>query len=223
MAKFKTLNNISFKEQFALYISITSIVVVAITAVAMFVVFSNKNAEITENAKNEIYVMVDDLVLKAIRSQDFKDNIEASTKGAIRLFQNYFWSLEPYESYINENHDIAFDMGDASVKQLRKYLNDEGFYNNILSGKYSTRLILEPQNIEVDFSHKPYTFVSKGKLVVYRSDDVVTHNLITRGEISSKEQTDNNFTGYFIRDYKVSDFKVINTEKYGKGKTNRGN
>lgn len=210
---FKILNNISFKEKFSLYISIFSVVAVCVTVLVMFVIFTNKSTQIVEKSKGEVYVMVDDLVLKAIRSNDFKESTDASAKGALLLFHNYFWSLEPYEEYINENHGKAFDMSDGTVKQLRKYLNGQRFYNNILSGQYSTRLVMKADNIQIDYTKKPFKFVAQGKLLVYRKDDVVTHNLFSEGELEQRGNADNNFTGFFIKNYKVTDFEVIKTEK----------
>ena len=208
----KILNDISYKEKFARSISFFSIATLGVVMLGAFYLYSNRINAITEKAKGEVFMLVDGLMVKAIRNPDYQSNVEASTKGTILLFHQYFWNLEPYADYINQNHARAFDYADNSVKRLRAHLNEEEFYTGILSGKYSCNFIAKPSDIQIDLSQKPFKFTVKAILKIFRQDDIVYHNLVTSGVLEQRKNSENNFTGFFIKDYKVLDFSIIDNE-----------
>ena len=212
----KILNDISYKERFAKSISFFSIATIGVVMLCAFFMYSNRINSTTEKAKGEVFMLVDGYMVKAIRNPDYQSNIEASTKGTIMLFHQYFWNLEPYADYINQNHNRAFDYADNSVKRLRAHLNEEEFYNGILSGKYSCNFVGNPSDIQIDLSQKPYKFTVKAKLKIFRQDDIVYHNLITSGFLEQRKNSENNFTGFMIKDYKVLDFSIISNEEIEK-------
>ena len=213
----KILQDISFKEKFAVIISVSSIIGVAIVSVVAMILYTNKSQELYDDNREEIYVMVDNNVAKLVRSDDFKKPLEASLKGTIDLFHNYFWSLEPYKEYIDDNLNKAFDMGDNSVLNLRNVLNEKGFYNSIIAGKQSTRYKINlKDSIEIDYTTKPYKFKAYGKIRILKHNEIEVRNLITSGKLKGTGLSDNNYIGYDIINYKVINFDVIKTLDYNR-------
>ncbi len=61
---------------------------------------------------------------------------------------------------------------------------------------------------------------SQAKLKIFRQDDIVYHNLITSGFLEQRKNSDNNFRGFMIKDYKVLDFSIISNEEIEKDSVN---
>ncbi|SIS60497.1 hypothetical protein SAMN05421768_1129 [Chryseobacterium joostei] len=204
----KFLNDISKKEKFSQTIIYVSVLGCFLFSIAMLLIYMNKAAEITNKAKDEVYIFVDNQAYKAVRSQDYGQNMDASAKGAIQLFNDYFWNLEPYQDYINVRQNKAFDMSDESTKRLRKSLINDNFYTDIINSKSSTKIELKPQDIVIDFSKKPYQFNYKAEFIVVAGKSKTIHNLEAGGELEQTRQVDNNFTGFRIKNYHLDKLGV---------------
>lgn len=215
----KFLNDISQKEKFSVQIIYFSVGATLVFAALIFFIFMNKAKEITNKAKDEVYVMVDNQVLKTVRSNDYGQATEASIKGVVNLFNDYFWNLEPYQEYINDRHQKAFNMSDESVKRLRKSLNNQNFYIDIINSKSSTQIQINPADIIIDYTVKPYKFSYKGKFIIRRGQIQIIHNIEASGMMEQKKATDNNFTGWLIRDYKLDKLEQVEEINSGTGQT----
>ncbi|TXI90321.1 MAG: hypothetical protein E6Q36_01620 [Chryseobacterium sp.] len=217
--KVNFLNDISKKEKFSQTIIYVSIFGCFAFAIGMYFIYMNKASEITNKAKDEVYIFVDNQAYKAVRSQDYGQNLDASAKGTIQLFNDYFWNLEPYQDYINIRQNKAFDMSDESTKRLRKSLINDNFYTDIINSKSSTKVDLKPQDIIIDFTKKPYTFSYNAEFIITSGKVKTIHTLTAGGELEQARQTDNNFTGFRIKNYHLDKLEVKEEIKDGDGVT----
>lgn len=213
----KILQDISFKEKFSIIVSVVSLITMGIVAIIAVFLFTSKVNDIQKDSSKEVYLLADNKVVKLLRSNDYKSSLDASLKGSLELFHHYLWSLEPYKEYIEHNLKKAFDMSDHSVLNLRNVLNDKGFYSNLLAGKHSTRYQIDlNDSVEIDYTKKPYQFTMYGKLRILKPHEVELRNLITTGKILERGNSVNNFIGYDIIDYKVTNFDLLKTLDYSK-------
>ncbi|WP_454058918.1 hypothetical protein [Elizabethkingia ursingii] len=208
----KILYDISKKEKFSAKLMYFSIGASLIFSLIVFIYFVFETKSIANKAKDEVYIMVDNIAYKAVRSKDYGKAQEASMKGTITLFNDYFWNLEPYPDYINERQKKAFDLSDESSKRLMKSLNQNSFYTDIINTKSSTIINVSPKEIQIDFSKKPYTFTYSGEFLVKKASSSIIHKIKASGELEEKTITDNNFTGWMIRNYKLENLERVKEE-----------
>ncbi|QKX07756.1 hypothetical protein HN014_22415 (plasmid) [Aquimarina sp. TRL1] len=210
----KILNNVSTKEKFAMVSMIVS--GIAIVVIAIGAVFLN-NKSLSENLKEmkkQVYVWDNYSIIQANLVENFEDPKQASIIGHLILFHNLFWSSEPYMEYIEKNYKQAEKMGGKSIKVLHRFLEKDGYYETNIAGGYSILTIINPEDIEIDFTSKPYKFKVNGKLKVKRNNDYIIKSLVASGTVRLNKETDSNYKGWYIEDYVVEEFKKIKTLKY---------
>ncbi|MFV0531862.1 MAG: hypothetical protein ACK5MD_10565 [Flavobacteriales bacterium] len=205
----KILNNIYFKEKFAVIVTIFGFLIAIVVPIICIVLYNMKLSEELEKQSERIYLLTNNKVLEAVISKDSKTSVEASAKGHIMLFHEWFWSLEPYEEYIQEAHKKALNLVDNTGKLLQNQLKSKNYFSQLISSKYSYRIEMNPKDITIDFSQEPYVFTCKAKLRILRNNDVLYRNLITTGSLTHTGKSVNNFTDWMIRNYKVLNFDPI--------------
>jgi len=210
----KILNNIATKETIARVTILISGVIVVIISLASILINNKAIKDAYEAQKQDIYLLDNGSILKAKLANNFKSPEIVAHKGFINLFHNYFWAIEPYPEYIEKNMEIALKMGDGSIALVKRLLEKESYFNTHISGRYSVRYEMDYDNTVLDYSKNPIEFTMNGKLLVIRNNDIIEKELKTTGNIIKIGNTESNFTGFYIQDYKVEVFKKTKTLKY---------
>jgi len=210
----RILNNIAAKEKLFRFGALASVFVIIVVSLGGMLIFKSSSDQLNREKREEIYVAVNGSVIKAQLEEDFKRPLEIAHKGFVRLFHNYVWSMEPYPDYIEKQKKRAEEMGDGSVKLHFRYLEEQGYYNTIVSGGYSIVLDVEEEDIEMDYTGSLPEFTLTATVKMLRKNDVVLKKLVSIGKIVPKGTVFNNFTGFSVQGLKVLEFKEIKTISY---------
>lgn len=208
------LNNIATKERLFTIGALISATVCIVVSVAAMTIYRSAIKESTEEKRKEIYVAVNGSIIKAQLQEDFQRPLEIAHKGFLELFHNYLWSMEPNIRYIERNKKMASEMGDGSVDALFRLLESKGYYSNLMAGDYSVIFEVSENDIDIDYSRQVPTFRLSGTLKTLRTNDVIVKKVVTIGKIMQKSYEFSNFTGFYVRDLEVLEFKEVETIKY---------
>jgi len=168
-----------------------------------------KSFELSARVQGKIYILSGDQAVKAIAFSR-KDNIPVEAKSHIKLFHEYFFSLDPDDKVIDANLSKALYMADGSAKAQYDNLRETGYYSNIIAGNISQQIIID--SVRVDLQAVPYYFHCSATLKIIRTNSVVTRNLVTQGFLRSVSRSDNNPHGFLIERWETIDNKDIKTE-----------
>ena len=139
-----------------------------------------------------------------------KDNLPVEAKSHVKLFHEYFFTLDPDDKVIDANLSKALYMADGSAKAQYDNLRETGYYSNIIAGNISQQIIID--SVRVDFNVTPYAFHCKATIKIIRPNSIVTRNLSTQGFLRTVSRSDNNPHGFLIEKWETVDNKDIKTE-----------
>lgn len=210
----KILNNIATKETLFRYGVFATIAVIVSVCLGGMLIFKSSSDQLNREKREEIYVAMNGSVIRAQLEENFKNPLEIAHKGFLRLFHNYVWSMEPRQEYIERSKDRAMEMGDASVKLLFRFLEEDGYFATIMSGKYSVLTEIGEGDIVIDYTGTLPEFTVSATVKVLRKNDVVLKKLVSTGKIVQKGTVFDNFTGFSVQDLEVLEFKEIKTITY---------
>ena len=174
-----------------------------ITAYGLYIA----NKSITESARR-IYILANGKALEAFAA-DRKDNIPVEARDHIRMFHQYFFTLDPDDKVIQANIAKALYLADGSAKEQYDNLKENSYYSNIISGNISQEV--ETDSINVDINQYPFYFRYYGKEKIIRPVSIVTRSLITEGFLRNVSRSDNNPHGFLIEKWKTIENKDIKT------------
>ena len=174
-----------------------------ITAYGLYIA----NKSITESAKR-IYILANGKALEAFAA-DRKDNIPVEAKDHIKMFHQYFFTLDPDDKVIQSNIAKALYLADGSAKEQYDNLKENSYYSNIISGNISQEV--EADSINVDINQYPFYFRFYGKEKIIRPVSIVIRSLITEGFLRNVSRSDNNPHGFLIEKWKTLENKDIKT------------
>ncbi|TDW97109.1 conjugative transposon protein TraK [Dinghuibacter silviterrae] len=166
---------------------------------------------VLQAGRQKVYLLANGKLLDAV-AVDRADYIAVEIRDHVKMFHQYFYSLEPDEK-VNEKHiTAACYLADSSAAYEYKNLSDNGYYSRILEGNISQQ-VEDPDSIKVDVDHLPFTFLYYGKLRIVRPTSILTRSLITTGTIRHTTISDNNPHGFLIEHWKVLDNRDLTLEK----------
>ena len=168
-----------------------------------------KSYEISARIADKIYILSGDQALKAYAFSR-KDNIPVEAKSHVRLFHQYFFTLDPDEKVIDANVTKALYMADGSAKAQYDNLRETGYYANIIAGNISQQIGID--SVLVDIASSPYSFRCYATIKIIRPNSIVTRNLITQGALRNVTRSDNNPHGFLIEKWETLENKDIKTE-----------
>lgn len=148
-----------------------------------------------QKASGHIYVLANGKALEAIAA-DRKDNIPVEARDHIKMFHQYFFTLDPDEKVINSNIGKALYLADESAKNQYNDLKEKSYYNNLISGNISQRLKVD--SIQLDMNSYPFAFKCYGTEKLVRSTSTIHKLLITQGYLRNVARSDNNPHGFLI-------------------------
>jgi conjugative transposon TraK protein len=168
-----------------------------------------KSSEAITEAKQKIYILANGKILEAFAANR-KDNIPVEARDHIKMFHNYFFTLDPDDKVIEFNLTRALYLADASAKRAYDNLKENGYYANVISGNISQQVTID--SIQIDLNQYPFYFRCFGKEKIIRPTSTVTRDLITEGYLRSVSRSDNNPHGFLIERWNTIENKDIKIE-----------
>ena len=168
-----------------------------------------KSYELSAKVQERIYILTGDLALQA-NAGTRKDNILVEGKSHIKLFHQYFFTLDPDEKMIDAGIGKALYMADGSAKNQYNSLRETGYYSGIISGNISQQITVD--SVAVSLQKEPYYFTCYATLKIIRPNSISTRNLVTQGYLRNVARSDHNPHGFLIEHWETIDNKDIKTE-----------
>ncbi len=185
----------------------TIIIIVGCLLLCGFVLY--KSYQLAAVTQSKVYVLYNGKVLEAIAGER-KDNIPVEAKDHIKMFHQYFFSMDPDEKLIQTNISKALYLADGTAKRQYENLKENGYYSNIISGNISQQISIDSIYLNTD-SH-PYFFRCYATEQIIRTTSIVTRSLITEGYIRSIHRSDNNPHGFLIEKWSTIENKDIKSQ-----------
>ncbi len=202
---FQQLKNIDRAFRHVKTFSLLFLVVCA--AVCCFSVY--KSYELAKQTQQHIYILANGKAMEAF-SADRKDNIPVEAKDHVKMFHDYFFTLDPDDKVINTNITKALYLADASVKTEYRNLKESGYYSNIISGNISQQISID--SIAINTNQYPYYFRCYAEEKLIRATTIVTRSLVTEGFLRNVSRSDNNPHGFLIEKWNTIENKDVKTE-----------
>jgi len=168
-----------------------------------------KSAAAINEAKQKIYILANGKILEAFAA-DRKDNIPVEARDHIKIFHQYFFTLDPDDKVIQSNLTKALYLADASAKRAYDNLKENGYYANVISGNISQHINID--SIQIDLNQYPFYFRCFGTEKIIRPTSTVTRDLITEGYLRNVSRSDNNPHGFLIERWNTIENKDIKIE-----------
>ena len=168
-----------------------------------------KSYQFVSNDQQHIYILANGKALEAF-SAGRKENIPVELRDHIRMFHNYFFSLDPDDKVIESNINKALYLADNSAEKVYSDLKEQGYYANLISGNISQQLTID--SIRVNIDQYPYYFHCYAQEKLIRSTSIVTRSLVTEGYLRDVERSDNNPHGFLIERWNILENKDLKTE-----------
>lgn len=185
----------------------TFVIVTGCLLLCGFVLF--KSYQLAAITQSKVYVLANGKVLEAIAS-DRKDNIPVEARDHIKMFHQYFFSLDPDDKVIGANIAKALYLADASAKRQYQDLKESGYYSNIIAGNISQQITID--SIAVNLNIYPYYFKCYATQKIIRATSIVLRSLVTEGYLRSVSRSDNNPHGFLIEKWNTLENKDLKTE-----------
>jgi conjugative transposon TraK protein len=181
--------------------------IIACTIISLFIAY--KSYQLASQSQQKIFVLANGKALEAY-SADRKDNVPVEAKDHVKMFHQYFFTLDPDEKVIDANITKALYLADGSAKRQYDNLKETSYYSSIISGNISQQISID--SITVSMNAEPYLFHCYATIRIIRPNSIVTRNLITQGYLRNTSRSDNNPHGFLIERWETIENKDIKTE-----------
>lgn len=189
---------------------VRSFALVIVTASILFSGFITfESYEVISKAQSSIYILANGKALEALAG-DRKDNIPVEAKDHVKMFHQYFFTLDPDDKVIETNILKALYLADGSAKRVYESLKENSYYRGIISGNVSQAIIVD--SIQLNINQYPYYFRCYATETITRPSAVTTRSLITEGYLRNVSRSDNNPHGFLIEKWNIIENKDIKTE-----------
>ncbi|MGI8949952.1 MAG: conjugative transposon protein TraK [Chitinophagaceae bacterium] len=168
-----------------------------------------KVAASVSEANQRIYILANGKILEAFAS-DRKENIPVEARDHVKMFHQYFFTLDPDDKVIQTNLTKALYLADISAKRAYDNLKENGYYSNIISGNISQQISVD--SIQINIDQYPFYFRCYATEKIIRATSIVTRDLITEGFLRNVSRSDNNPHGFLIERWNTIENKDIKTE-----------
>ena len=190
------------------YVRMFSIVfIAACTIISLFITY--KSYQLAFQSQQKIFILANGKALEAY-SADRKDNVPVEAKDHVKMFHQYFFTLDPDEKVIDANITKALYLADGSAKRQYDNLKETSYYSSIISGNISQQISID--SISVSMNAEPYLFHCYATIRIIRPNSIVTRNLITQGYLRNTSRSDHNPHGFLIERWETIENKDIKTE-----------
>ena len=203
---FRQLKNID--TAFKYVRSFSLLLITACVAVSTYALYNAH--DIVSKAQQKIFVLANGKALEAIAS-DRKDNIPVEARDHVKMFHQWFFSLDPDDKVIQGNITKALYLADASAKRVYESLKENNYYTGIISGNVSQEISID--SVSVNMDQYPYYFRCFATQKIIRPSSITMRNLITEGFLRNVARSDNNPHGFLIEKWTTIENKDLKTEK----------
>src|SRR4051812_23927157 len=107
-----------------------------LSCLALSVLAISKSYQVATAAQQRVFILANGKALEAYAA-DRKDNIPVEARDHVKMFHQYFFSLDPDEKVIAANITKALYLADVSAKQQYDDLKENGYYAGLISGNIS--------------------------------------------------------------------------------------
>ncbi|OOQ56630.1 conjugative transposon protein TraK [Mucilaginibacter pedocola] len=177
---------------------IVALVILSSAAVMIAAIWFAYHAYQQANAR--VYVMANGKVIEALAA-DRRENIPVEARDHIRMFHQYFFTLDPDEKVIDEHIGKALYLADESARNQYNGLKEKNFYNNVISGNISQQIQVD--SIRLDMDQYPYHFTCYVLEKLIRSTSTIHKVLVTEGYLRNVGRSDNNPHGFLIEKWET--------------------
>jgi conjugative transposon TraK protein len=185
----------------------TPVVVVGSLLLSGFVLL--KSYQLAALTQSKVYVLANGKALEAM-AEDRKDNIPVEARDHVKMFHQYFFTLDPDDKVITGNIAKALYLADGSAKRQYEDLKESNYYSNIIAGNISQRITVDSVAVSVD--GYPYYFRCYATQKIIRSTSTVSRSLVTEGYLRNVSRSDNNPHGFLIERWATLENKDLKTE-----------
>lgn len=173
--------------------SFTIIVVIGCVSLCGFTLY--KSLKLVAEMQSKVYILANGKALEAYAS-DRKENIPVEARDHVKMFHQYFFTLDPDDKVIQANITKALYLADASAKREYDNLKENGYYANIIAGNISQEIKVD--SVMVNINEYPYYFRCYATQNIIRTTSTVSRSLITEGYLRNVSRSDNNPHGFLI-------------------------
>ena len=151
--EFKSLRNIenSFRRV-RLYTIVFALLCMGVTISSLVSAYNFANKQ-----REKIYVLDQGKSLILALSQDVEANRPVEAREHLRRFHELFFTLAPESQAIQSNISRALDMADESAYNYYTDLQEEKYYNRLITT--NTSQVLTVDSISCNFNNYPYEAV----------------------------------------------------------------
>lgn len=185
----------------------TLAVVIGCVLICCFTVY--KSFSLVYKMQDKVYILANGKALEAYAS-DRKDNVPVEARDHIKMFHQYFFSLDPDEKVIQSNLSRALYLADASAKTEYDNLKEKGYYAGIIAGNISQEIKVD--SVSVNINEYPFYFRCYATQRIIRSTSIVSRLLITQGYLRNVSRSDNNPHGFLIERWVIIENKDLKIE-----------
>jgi len=158
--------------------------------------------------QSRIYVLANGKAMQAFAA-DRKENIPVEARDHVKMFHQYFFSLDPDEKVIQSNINKALYLADASAKKVYESLKENNYYTGIISGNISQQINVD--SVFVNTENYPFYFKCYATEQITRPSTITTRSLLTEGYLRNVSRSDNNPHGFLIEKWNTIENKDIKT------------
>jgi len=202
---FKQLQNID--TAFKYVRGFTIMVIAACLLLCSFVCYKSYRA--VQEAQARIYILANGKAIEAFAS-DRKENIPVEARDHVKMFHQYFFTLDPDDKVIQANVTKALYLADASAKHEYDNLKESGYYASLIAGNISQEITVDSTAINLE--QYPFYFRCYATQKMIRTTSIVTRSLITEGYLRNVSRSDNNPHGFLIERWATIDNKDLKTQ-----------
>jgi conjugative transposon TraK protein len=183
------------------------LVIVSCVIICLYVIYNSYKA--TRDVESRIYILADGKALEAFAG-DRKENIPVEARDHVKMFHQYFFSLDPDEKVIHENITKALNLADVSAKKVYESLKENNYYTGIISGNMSQEINVD--SVFVNVNSYPFYFRCASIEKITRPSSVTTRSLVTEGYLRNVSRSDNNPHGFLIEKWNTIENRDLKTE-----------
>lgn len=187
----------------------TLLVVVGCVFVCCYTVY--KSYSMVTRMQNNIYILANGKALEAYVSGR-AENIPIEARDHVKMFHQYFFTLDPDDKVIRANITKALYLADASAKRAYDNLKESRYYASIISGNVSQRIDID--SVSVNIKAYPYHFRCYATERIIRSTSTVYRTLITEGDLRNVSRSDNNPHGFLIEHWNITENNDRKVERH---------
>jgi len=177
------------------------------TALSLFAI--SKTFALLQASERRVYILSSGKVLEALAG-DRKENLPVEARDHVRIFHQYFFTLDPDEQVINANIGRALYLADGSAKRLYDNLKENGYYAGVISGNISQQVSVD--SVVVEMGSYPYYFRCRATQTIIRPTSITTRSLVTEGWLRNCSRSDHNPHGFLIERWRTLENKDVKVE-----------